>query len=432
MGFCILPTLAFLALALVASHAAFSPQLYWDSKLPNTPMPKSLRDLLHPDVLEVESTSVSVGKGGVNVNTGKPGTKVNVGRKGVSVSTGKGTHVGVGVSTGSGTHVGVGKGGVSVGTGKGTHVGVGKGGVSVGTGTGTHVGVGKGGVGVGTGRGTHVGVGKGGVGVGTGKGTHVGVGKGGVSVSTGHKGKPVYVGVHPGASPFLYTYAATETQLHDDPNVALFFLEKDMHQGTTMNLHFTENSQKVSFLPRQVAEKVPFSSYKLPEIFNQFSVKPGSVEAETMTKTINECESPGIKEESRYCATSLESMVDFSTSKLGKNIQAVSTEVEKPTGVQKYTIADRVQKLSSSKSVVCHRQEYAYAVFYCHSTQTTRAYVVPLEAADGTKVKAAAVCHTDTSAWNPKHLAFQVLKVKPGTVPICHFLPEDHVVWVSN
>nr|CAD1843885.1 unnamed protein product [Ananas comosus var. bracteatus] len=43
-------------------------------------------------------------------------------------------------------------------------------------------------------------------------------------------------------------------------------------------------------------------------------------------------------------------------------------------------------------------------------------------------VDAAAVCHADTAAWNPKHLAFQVLKVKPGTVPICHFLPQDHVV----
>ncbi|KAM7277296.1 hypothetical protein ACFE04_019162 [Oxalis oulophora] len=432
MGFHILPILAlFLALTLAACHAALSPQLYWESKLPNTPMPKSLSDLLQPDMMEEESTSVSVGKGGVNVNTGKGkpgGTSVSVGKgTGVHVSTGKGT---------SGTHVSVGrKGGVGVSTGKGTHVSVGKGGVGVSTGAGkgTHVGVGKGGVSVGTGKGTHVGVGKGsGVSVGTGKGTHVSVGKGGVGVSTGHKGKPVYVGVNPGASPFLYNYAATETQLHDDPNVALFFLEKDMHQGTTMNLHFTKDSQKASFLPRQVAEKVPFSSNKLPEIFSEFSVKPGSTEAKTMTKTISECENPEITGESRYCATSLESMVDYSTSKLGKNVEAISTEVEKPTGVQKYTIVDGVKKLSDKNSVVCHRQEYAYAVFYCHSTETTKAYEVPLEGSDGSKVKAAAICHTDTSGWNPKHLAFQVLNVKPGTVPICHFLPEDHVVWVSN
>nr|GLL16852.1 BURP domain protein RD22-like [Ipomoea trifida] len=55
-----------------------------------------------------------------------------------------------------------------------------------------------------------------------------------------------------------------------------------------------------------------------------------------------------------------------------------------------------------------------------------------LVGANGAKVKAAVVCHKDTSAWNPKHLAFQVLKIKPGTVPVCHFLPEDHIVWVAN
>nr|AFK44310.1 unknown [Lotus japonicus] len=79
-----------------------------------------------------------------------------------------------------------------------------------------------------------------------------------------------------------------------------------------------------------------------------------------------------------------------------------------------------------------HKQNYPYAVFYCHKSGSTRAYSVPLEGDNGVRVKAVAVCRTDTSQWNPKHLAFQVLKVKPGTVPVCHFLPEDHVVWVSK
>lgn len=300
----------------------------------------------------------------------------------------------------------------------------------------TSVNVGKGGVNVDAGKGkpgggTHVNVGGKGVGVNTGKPdkrTSVGVGKGGVSVSTGHKGKPVYVGV----SPFNYVYAANENQLHDDPNTALFFLEKDLHPGMKMNLHFTQTSNGATFLSRQAAKSTPFSSDKLPEIFNQFSVKPGSVEAEIMQNTIKECEDPGIKGEQKYCATSLESMIDFSTSKLGKSVQAISTEVKKGTKMQTYTIAAGVKQMATDKSVVCHKQNYPYAVFYCHATQTTRAYMVPLEGADGTKAKAAAVCHTDTSAWNPKHLAFQVLKVKPGTVPICHFLPEDHIVWVPN
>ncbi|KAD5508205.1 hypothetical protein E3N88_15908 [Mikania micrantha] len=169
------------------------------------------------------------------------------------------------------------------------------------------------------------------------------VGKGGVIVRCHNKKKPVHVEV----SPFSYKYAATDDQLKDDPNIAMFFLEKDMHQGNVMNLHFTKTTTPTStFLPRNVADTIPFSSKKLPKIYKLFSVEPNTIESESMMKTINECEDKGIDGE------------------------------------------------------------------------------------DGTKVKAVAVCHTDTGKWNPKHLAFRVLNVKPGTTPVCHFLPEDHVVWV--
>ncbi|KAJ7965999.1 BURP domain protein RD22 [Quillaja saponaria] len=380
----LLPIVTFLTLAVVATHAALPPELYWKSKLPNTPIPKAIRDLLNPaDFIEDKSTTVAVGKGGVNVNAGKgkPGnTAVNVGKGGVNVNAGKGKP-----DSGGGTHVSVG---------------------------------GKGGVGVNTGK--------------PDRRTNVGVGKGGVSVSTGHKGKPVYVGVKPGPNPFIYNYAATETQLHDDPNVALFFLEKDLQPGTNLALHFTKSSNPATLLSRKAADSIPFSSNKLPEILDNFSVKSGSMEAEIMKNTVKECEDPSIKGEEKYCATSLESMVDYSTSKLGKNVEAISTEVGKETQLQKYTIAPGVKKMEGNKAVVCHKQNYAYAVFYCHKTETTRAYEVPLVGADGTKAEAVAICHTDTSEWNPKHLAFQALKVKPGTVPVCHFLPEDHVVWVSK
>ncbi|TKY74594.1 Dehydration-responsive protein RD22 [Spatholobus suberectus] len=93
--------------------------------------------------------------------------------------------------------------------------------------------------------------------------------------------------------------------------------------------------------------------------------------------------------------------------KLGKNVdEVVSTEVDKETGLQKDTIAPGVKKLAGDKVVGCHKQNYPYAVFYCHKTKTTRAYSVPLEGANGIRVKAVAVCHTHTSEWNPKHLAF--------------------------
>ncbi|XP_073055380.1 BURP domain protein RD22-like [Primulina eburnea] len=332
--------LAFLSVALIGSHAALPSEVYWNSVLPNSPMPKAVKDLLYPaEWGEDKSTAVNVGHGGVGVHTAKPGHS--------------------------------------------TYVGVGKGGVTVGTRTKT--------------------------------------------------GKPIYVGVSPGVNPFVYLYAATETQLHDDPNVALFFLQKDLTPGKKMNLNFYKPENGATVLPRKVADSIPFSSDKLPEIFRKLSVNPNSKEAEIMKKTIQECEDETtIIGEEKFCATSLESMIDFTTSKIGKRVEAISTNAENGDKLKEYSIVG-VKKMSRGKAVVaCHKQAYAYAVFYCHKTETTVAYEVSMVAADGLKKEAVAVCHLDTTAWNPKHLAFQVLKVNPGSVPVCHFLPSDHVVWVAK
>ncbi|KAL7164408.1 hypothetical protein ACSBR2_040340 [Camellia fascicularis] len=281
---------------------------------------------------------------------------------------------------------------------------------------------------------TSVGVGKGGVSVDAGKGkpggTSVGVGKGGVSVNTGHKRKP-YV-VAKGPVNIGYGFAATPDQLHYNPNIVLFFFENDLKKYTKMTLQFTKTTTSTTFLPRQVAEKIPFSSKKMPQILDYFSVKPNSMETKTIKQTIKECEEPATKGEEKYCATLLESMIDFCRYRLGKSIQAISTEVKKETPLQTYTF-EGVKKMASDAAVVCHKQNYKYTVFYCHTTQTTiKAYKASMVGVDGTKVEAVAVCHTDTSDWDPKNLAFKVLNVKPGTVPICHFLPEDHIVWVRN
>lgn len=381
----ILPILTFLSIAMVVSQAALPPEIYWKKMLPNADIPKAVKiSLPEPEWMEGKGTSVNVGKGGVHVNTGAKqggGTTVNIGpHKGVNVNTRKpnGDHTNV--------HMGP-KGGVAVNTGK----------------------PGKG-------------------------GARVGVGKGGITVRTGPKKKPVYVGVHPGANPFQYKYAASEAQLHDDPTRALFFLEKDMRPGQSMNLHFTRSTNAATFLPREEAKSLPFSSNKMPEILQEFSVLPNSDEAKVIEKTIKGCEEEGILGEQKYCATSMESLVDYAKNTLGKNVKAMSTEAKIINDkVQKY-IVTTVKKVAGdyNEAAVCHKQKYPYAVFYCHKTKDTFAYVVSLMGADGSKAKAMAVCHRDTSAWNPKHLAFQVLKMKPGSAPICHFLPEDHIVWVPN
>nr|XP_010911738.3 BURP domain-containing protein 3 [Elaeis guineensis] len=199
-----------------------------------------------------------------------------------------------------------------------------------------------------------------------------------------------------------------------------------------MTLHFIRTITGATLLPRQAADSIPFSSAKLPEILSRLSITPNSIEAKAMKKTLQDCEEPAIEGETKYCATSVEAMVDFSTSSLGtRDVQALSTAVDREgTPKQVYSIS-KVQKQPCSKVVICHGENYAYAVFYCHM-MSSEAYKVSMVGKDGTKVEGVAVCHTDTAGFNPEHYAFKVLNVKPGTVPICHFPPQGDIVWTPN
>ncbi|XP_017624961.2 protein RAFTIN 1B-like [Gossypium arboreum] len=211
-----------------------------------------------------------------------------------------------------------------------------------------------------------------------------------------------------------------------------FFFQRDLRTGKLVNLpNLIATGDKTPFLPDRVAKSIPFSSAKLPEILNHFSLKPQTRDANTIGETIRGCERAAINGEQKFCATSLESFIDLSISKLGKQIQLLSIEFSKETKNPLFSISRGMQNMGEHE-LVCHKMEYPGAVFLCHALNKTGVYKVPLVGRDGTKANALAVCHKDTSGWNPKHMAFQILKVKPGTVPICHFLFRDTLVWVSN
>ncbi|KAI5355010.1 hypothetical protein L3X38_007905 [Prunus dulcis] len=349
MGFHLPFIFAILSLAVVAlaNHAAQpAPQLYWNSVLPNTQMPRSISELLHPDSTNEENIVNAVGNG-----KGKPEIFPLRNRNYVQ------SHYGVLNRN---------------------------------------------------------------------------------YVQSHYKKRPPPPENIPFANRKKYALGSppSDNQLLHYKELAIFFFEKDMRPGATMKFQFPRNSNTATFLPRESAQSIPFSSNKLPEIFNHFSVKPTSVEAKTIKQTIEACEAPGIKGEEKYCATSLESMVDFSTSKLGtRNVEAISTEVLErgaTMSMHNYTTMPGLKKLAGDKVVVCHKQNYPYAVFFCHAIKQTAAYVLSLKGDDGEKVKAVTICHLDTSEWNPEHFSFQILKVKPGTVPICHFISTDAVAWVPK
>ena len=98
-----------------------------------------------------------------------------------------------------------------------------------------------------------------------------------------------------------------------------------------------------------------------------------------------------------------------------------------------YTIqnAQQIGK-DDNHTTVCHRMNNPFVVFFCHSIRRTEVYNVSLVCANGKQVNAMAVCHEDTSEWNPGHIAFRLLKIKPGSQPICHILSGDAIVWLQN
>ncbi|CAN6463723.1 unnamed protein product [Victoria cruziana] len=240
---------------------------------------------------------------------------------------------------------------------------------------------------------------------------------------------------------FQWRSAVTPEELKSLHETEFLFLQENLKPGSkTKKMDFVKKEREghgwPALLPRRAEQVFPFSVSKLHQILKYFSIEPTSTAARYMNDTLTVCEDEVNEGETRYCATSLESMVDFAVSQLKTNdIRLISTSVldkgTEPRG-RVYTVQNSPAGFPYRDSVVCHILAYPYAVFYCHKTINTSSFVLPLVAEeDGSRVNAGVVCHIETSFWNPKHASFQVLGVKPGT-PVCHFLHYGHFAWVAN
>ncbi|KAE8678860.1 putative BURP domain-containing protein [Hibiscus syriacus] len=215
-------------------------------------------------------------------------------------------------------------------------------------------------------------------------------------------------------------------------NETIYFLEETLFPGTKVNLpRLLEKRDMTTFLPQQTADSLPMSDDKLlPEILKNFSLKAESKGTGYVKIALTNCARDEMRGETKYCASSLESFVDLAVSLFGENIRLIWHELGDETKNPSFTIG-KVRKIGEN-DIVCHKMKYPYAVYLCHAIEKTVVYKVPLASDDGTKANVVAVCHLDTSAWSPNHMAFRTLKVKPGTVPVCHFLARDTLVWVPN
>lgn len=190
------------------------------------------------------------------------------------------------------------------------------------------------------------------------------------------------------------------------------------------------------FLPKEVADSIPFKSSEILKILRFFSVSPDSPKGKAVKDTLRLCDTKPAKGETKICATSSESMHEFLKNAFGtdSDLKLISTTHPTMTTpvLQSYTVLEPPREIESSKKVACHPLPYLYAIYMCHFDATeTKIYKVPLVGDNGDKVDALIVCHLDTSAWSPKHTAFNLLGTKPG-IPVCHAFSDGHGVWIQS
>ncbi|KAL6639081.1 hypothetical protein ACP70R_022811 [Stipagrostis hirtigluma subsp. patula] len=89
--------------------------------------------------------------------------------------------------------------------------------------------------------------------------------------------------------------------------------------------------------------------------------------------------------------------------------------------------------------MTCQGMAFPYVVFYCHAVTPTTVYDVTLRrreedgAAATMTMQALAVCHQDTSGFNPEIQFFVERRLRPGNgATACHFVSRDSVVWTLS
>ncbi|XP_073025246.1 BURP domain protein USPL1-like [Primulina eburnea] len=222
-----------------------------------------------------------------------------------------------------------------------------------------------------------------------------------------------------------------------DPEMNVFFHHNDLVVGNRIPIYFPRKNPSASprFLSREESLSIPFTTSQFPKLLEFFSFPSESKQAKAMKMTLHHCEAKPIKGETKICATSLESLLEFVQSVFGTGLKfkVLNTDYlnESISTLQNYTVHEDPSVIPASELVSCHRLPYPYAVFYCHAQVGDNVvYKALMEGDDGGRVEAAAICHMDTSEWDPKHAGFRVLKTRPGADPVCHFFPVDSLVFI--
>ncbi|CAM8912747.1 unnamed protein product [Rhodiola kirilowii] len=212
-----------------------------------------------------------------------------------------------------------------------------------------------------------------------------------------------------------------------------FFRESVLKTGVVIPMPDVKDKMpKRAFLPRSILAKLPFSSSKLDQMKHIFNAADNSAMEKMIMDSLSECERMPSKDETKRCVGSIEDMIDFATSVLGRNIAVRTTE--SVAGSKQNLVIGELTKVNGgrvTKSVSCHQSLFPYLLYYCHSVPKVRVYEADLlDPKTKSKVNhGVAICHLDTSAWSPTHGSFLSLGSGPGKIEVCHWIFENDMTW---
>ncbi|KAL6660784.1 hypothetical protein ACP70R_001819 [Stipagrostis hirtigluma subsp. patula] len=233
----------------------------------------------------------------------------------------------------------------------------------------------------------------------------------------------------------------------------ILFSEAELTPGTMVTPYIEPSVLPTPFLRRDVADSIPMSTNNFTDVLSKFAPASFAM-AGRIWSTLHTCEHPHpLEGERQACATSIESMAELAMSVVGtREVLAFSSSADVPAeGLapppsRKYTVA-AVRAVTApagepATTMTCHGLSFPYAVFYCHAVNPTRVYEVTLRRSteaeeDGAtavtpqEMRVLAVCHLDTSRFDPKNPYFVARGLKPGDAAVCHFLSRDSVVWAA-
>ena len=183
------------------------------------------------------------------------------------------------------------------------------------------------------------------------------------------------------------------------------------------------------FLPADLARVMPFKPENLPTYMSLFSIPAQSRMARQMTDTLHVCSPRPGPRDLLTCHASIESMLDFSTAHL-PNVSSVLTPSFTPPSRYEARVSSLPSTLSRN-AISCHDTMFPYLVYGCHLMHNASVLTVPLvRTLDNTSFQGLAVCHADTTSWNPDHPVFSALRAQPGDGTLCHWIPQNNFVWI--